>query len=160
MFLVLPMLNLLKEKVSTTQLLYRIHCSKVDKLRYHCFFSAFCLIFLRVVCIQLRNVVDKISLQVVSKRTNQPGISTTDRGFGRGRGRGRGRGFHSPGYFPGYRPRIRGRGMYRYTSYIISKTCIKYFTMFLNLTFSFVDQDEGDGIHIKLASKTNKFWMV
>ena len=51
--------------------------------------------------------------QVVPKRTNQPGISTTDRGFPRGRGRGRSRGFHSPGYFSGYRPRTRGRGMYR-----------------------------------------------
>lgn len=52
-------------------------------------------------------------IKVMAKRTNQPGVSTTDRGFPRGRGRGRSRGFHSPGYFPGYRPRIRGRGMYR-----------------------------------------------
>ncbi|XP_028392410.1 polyadenylate-binding protein 2-like [Dendronephthya gigantea] len=52
-------------------------------------------------------------IKVVPKRTNQPGISSTDRGFSRGRGRGRSRGFHSPGYYPGYRPRIRGRGMYR-----------------------------------------------
>ncbi|XP_046842691.1 polyadenylate-binding protein 2-like [Xenia sp. Carnegie-2017] len=53
-------------------------------------------------------------IKVMPKRTNQPGVSTTDRGFPRGRGgRGRSRGFHSPGYFPGYRPRIRGRGMYR-----------------------------------------------
>lgn len=45
-------------------------------------------------------------IKVSAKRTNIPGISSTNRGFrGRGRGRG-GRGFH------GYSPR-RGRGAYR-----------------------------------------------
>lgn len=51
-------------------------------------------------------------IKVTPKRTNQPGITSTDRGFPRGRGRGRSRGYHNS-YFSGYRPRTRGRGMYR-----------------------------------------------
>jgi len=49
-------------------------------------------------------------IKVVAKRTNVPGISTTNRGF-RGRGRGRGfRGSYGGGF---YSPRSRGRGAFR-----------------------------------------------
>lgn len=61
-------------------------------------------------------------IKVVSKRTNKPGISTTDRGRGRGaslmRGRGM-RGGYNP-YMPSFRGRgIRGRarGFYHYAPY-------------------------------------------
>jgi len=47
-------------------------------------------------------------IKVNPKRTNVPGISSTNRGRGRGRGRGAFRGFG--GY---YSPRSRGRGAYR-----------------------------------------------
>ncbi|CAG5105676.1 Oidioi.mRNA.OKI2018_I69.chr1.g2350.t1.cds [Oikopleura dioica] len=43
-------------------------------------------------------------IKVMPKRTNKPGVSSTDRGGFRGRGRGRGRGFYGRG---------RGRAMYR-----------------------------------------------
>ena len=46
-------------------------------------------------------------IKVMPKRTNKPGVSSTDRGGYRGRGRGRGR---ARGGFFG---RVRGRGMYR-----------------------------------------------
>lgn len=51
--------------------------------------------------------------QVNPKRTNRPGLSTTDRGSGRGRGRGRGfrGGFFNA--YASYMPRPRGRAMYR-----------------------------------------------
>ncbi|EDO46407.1 predicted protein [Nematostella vectensis] len=53
-------------------------------------------------------------IKVVLKRTNRPGVSSTDRGRGRGRGgRGFRGGFHQP-YNPyGGFPRGRGRGAYR-----------------------------------------------
>lgn len=48
--------------------------------------------------------------QVVAKRTNRPGISTTDRGFPRARFRSRGGSFPSRArYYSGYTP-PRGRG--------------------------------------------------
>lgn len=48
--------------------------------------------------------------QVVAKRTNRPGISTTDRGFPRARFRSRGGNFSSRArYYSGYTP-PRGRG--------------------------------------------------
>lgn len=47
-------------------------------------------------------------IKVFAKRTNRPGISTTNR---RPRGRGRSRGFYG-----GYAPRPRGRGRYRRSS--------------------------------------------
>lgn len=48
--------------------------------------------------------------QVVAKRTNRPGISTTDRGFPRARFRSRGGSFSSRArYYSGYTP-PRGRG--------------------------------------------------
>lgn len=54
-------------------------------------------------------------IKVSPKRTNRPGISSTDRGVGRGRSRGRG--FRGGGYFsspyPNYMPRPRGRAMFR-----------------------------------------------
>ena len=52
-------------------------------------------------------------IKVTPKRTNIPGLSTTNR-FPRSRGRGRGRGFYGGGGFHGgYSPRPRGRGSYR-----------------------------------------------
>jgi len=53
-------------------------------------------------------------IKVTPKRTNIPGLSTTNR-FPRSRGRGRGRGFYGGGggYHGGYSPRPRGRGSYR-----------------------------------------------
>lgn len=50
-------------------------------------------------------------IKVNPKRTNRPGISTTDRGRGRGRGRGFRGGLYNP--YGGYMPRPRGRAMYR-----------------------------------------------
>lgn len=51
-----------------------------------------------------------VFLQVVAKRTNRPGISTTDRGFPRARFRSRGGSFSSRArYYSGYTP-PRGRG--------------------------------------------------
>lgn len=49
-------------------------------------------------------------IKVFAKRTNRPGISTTNRGRSRGGRRGRG------GYYGGYAPRPRGRGRYRRAS--------------------------------------------
>lgn len=46
-------------------------------------------------------------IKVMPKRTNKPGVSSTDRGGFRGRGRGRG------GRGRGYYSRVRGRGLYR-----------------------------------------------
>merc|ERR1711953_1647642 len=53
-------------------------------------------------------------IKVTPKRTNIPGLSSTNR-FPRSRGRGRGgRGFYSGGgYGGGYSPRFRGRGSFR-----------------------------------------------
>jgi len=53
-------------------------------------------------------------IRVTPKRTNIPGISTSNR-FPRTRFRGRGRGFYGgfPGGFGGYSPRPRGRGGFR-----------------------------------------------
>jgi len=52
-------------------------------------------------------------IKVTPKRTNIPGLSSTNR-FPRSRGRGRGgRGFYSGGGYGGYSPRPRGRGSYR-----------------------------------------------
>ncbi|XP_065065388.1 polyadenylate-binding protein 2-B-like [Rhopilema esculentum] len=55
-------------------------------------------------------------IKVSAKRTNVPGISSTNRGRGRGfshpRGGWRG-GFSSHGSYGGYNPRFRGRGAYR-----------------------------------------------
>jgi len=52
-------------------------------------------------------------IKVTPKRTNIPGLSTTNR-FPRSRGRGRGRGFYGGGGgYHGYSPRPRGRGSYR-----------------------------------------------
>lgn len=50
-------------------------------------------------------------IKVTAKRTNRPGISSTDRGFPRGRGRGSGRGFR--GYYSSYPSRPRGRAFFR-----------------------------------------------
>ncbi|XP_068698177.1 polyadenylate-binding protein 2-like [Montipora capricornis] len=52
-------------------------------------------------------------IKVNPKRTNRPGISSTDRGMGRGRGRGRGLrgGFFNP--YANYMTRPRGRAMFR-----------------------------------------------
>lgn len=50
-------------------------------------------------------------IKVNPKRTNRPGISTTDRGRGRGRGRGFRGGLYNP--YGGYMPRPRGRAMFR-----------------------------------------------
>ncbi|XP_071276988.1 polyadenylate-binding protein 2-like [Agelaius tricolor] len=50
-------------------------------------------------------------IKVIPKRTNRPGISSTDRGFPRGRFRGRGGGYGSARsrFYSGYaRPRARG----------------------------------------------------
>lgn len=54
--------------------------------------------------------------QVNPKRTNRPGLSTTDRGLGRGRSRGRGMrgGYFNP--YANYGPRPRGRAMFRLAS--------------------------------------------
>ncbi|XP_054607274.1 polyadenylate-binding protein 2 isoform X3 [Nothobranchius furzeri] len=50
-------------------------------------------------------------IKVGAKRTNRPGISTTDRGFPRGRFRSRGGNFSSRArYYSGYTPPPRGRG--------------------------------------------------
>lgn len=51
--------------------------------------------------------------KVNPKRTNRPGISTTDRGSSRGRGRGRGfrGGLYNP--YANFMPRPRGRAMFR-----------------------------------------------
>ncbi|XP_053401624.1 polyadenylate-binding protein 2-B-like [Mercenaria mercenaria] len=49
-------------------------------------------------------------IKVFAKRTNRPGISSTNRGRPRGRGRSRG------GFYGGYAPRPRGRGRYRRAS--------------------------------------------
>jgi len=53
-------------------------------------------------------------IKVTPKRTNIPGLSSTNR-FPRSRGRGRGRGFYGGGggHHGGYSPRPRGRGSYR-----------------------------------------------
>jgi len=54
-------------------------------------------------------------IKVTPKRTNIPGLSTTNR-FPRSRGRGRGRGFYGGGggyHGGGYNPRGRGRGSFR-----------------------------------------------
>ena len=52
-------------------------------------------------------------IKVTAKRTNIPGLSSTNR-FPRSRGRGRGRGFYGGGgYGGGYNPRFRGRGSFR-----------------------------------------------
>merc|ERR1711962_640000 len=53
-------------------------------------------------------------IKVTPKRTNIPGLSTTNR-FPRSRGRGRGRGYYGGGGggYHGYSPRPRGRGSYR-----------------------------------------------
>merc|ERR1711931_204767 len=54
-------------------------------------------------------------IKVTPKRTNIPGLSTTNR-FPRSRGRGRGRGFYGGGggyHGGGYNPRFRGRGSFR-----------------------------------------------
>uniref|UniRef100_A0A8C3NED1 Uncharacterized protein n=1 Tax=Geospiza parvula TaxID=87175 RepID=A0A8C3NED1_GEOPR len=60
-------------------------------------------------------------IKVIPKRTNRPGISSTDRGFPRGRFRGRGGGYGSARsrFYSGYaRPRARGyRGRSRATSW-------------------------------------------
>lgn len=64
--------------------------------------------------------------QVNPKRTNRPGISTTDRGGSRGRGRGRGfRGGYNNPYNPyaNYVPRPRGRAMFRFDH----RSCLKVF---------------------------------
>lgn len=50
-------------------------------------------------------------LKVTPKRTNVPGISTTNRGRGRGRGRGFRGGFRGRGGFNPYRGGGRGRGV-------------------------------------------------
>lgn len=50
-------------------------------------------------------------IKVNAKRTNVPGISTTNRGRGRGRGRSSYRGYGGGGGY--YSPRSRGRGAYR-----------------------------------------------
>ena len=57
--------------------------------------------------------------QVMPKRTNKPGISTTNRPpRGRGaRGRGRGRGGYAPRARGGYRGGYRGRGASYYSPY-------------------------------------------
>ncbi|XP_071657508.1 polyadenylate-binding protein 2 isoform X2 [Patagioenas fasciata] len=58
-------------------------------------------------------------IKVIPKRTNRPGISSTDRGFPRGRFRARG-GAHGARsrFYAGYRPRGRGyRGRARATSW-------------------------------------------
>ena len=57
--------------------------------------------------------VSNLSIKVNPKRTNRPGVSTTDRGMARGRGRGRGMrgGYFYP--FVNYIPRPRGRAMFR-----------------------------------------------
>lgn len=49
-------------------------------------------------------------IKVNAKRTNVPGISSTNRGRGRGRGRSSYRGY---GGYGGYSPRSRGRGAFR-----------------------------------------------
>lgn len=56
-----------------------------------------------------------LNVQVTAKRTNRPGISTTNRGRGRGRGARGGGGFYNPynPYMGGF-PRGRGRAMFRY----------------------------------------------
>jgi polyadenylate-binding protein 2 len=51
-------------------------------------------------------------IKVMPKRTNKPGVSSTDRGGFRGRGRGRGRGFRGRG-----RAMYRGRGRGGYAPY-------------------------------------------
>lgn len=53
-----------------------------------------------------------LALQVLPKRTNMPGISTTDRGGYRGRFQARGGLAQRGGYYGGQHPRVRGR-MYR-----------------------------------------------
>ncbi|XP_002163300.2 polyadenylate-binding protein 2-B [Hydra vulgaris] len=54
-------------------------------------------------------------IKVTAKRTNVPGISTTNRGFRGGQGRGRGRGGFRGGYMGGFAGGFtpRGRGAYR-----------------------------------------------
>ncbi|NXY90908.1 PABP2 protein, partial [Alcedo cyanopectus] len=51
-------------------------------------------------------------IKVLPKRTNMPGISTTDRGGYWGRFQARGGHSHRGGYYGGQHPRVRGR-MYR-----------------------------------------------
>merc|ERR1712212_1259267 len=54
-------------------------------------------------------------IKVTPKRTNIPGLSSTNR-FPRSRGHGRGRGFYGGGggyHGGGYNPRFRGRGSFR-----------------------------------------------
>ncbi|NXI49711.1 PABP2 protein, partial [Chloroceryle aenea] len=48
-------------------------------------------------------------IKVLPKRTNMPGISTTDRGGYRGRFQARGGHAHRGGYYGGQHPRVRGR---------------------------------------------------
>ncbi|NXC74696.1 PABP2 protein, partial [Anhinga anhinga] len=48
-------------------------------------------------------------IKVLPKRTNMPGISTTDRGGYRGRFQARGGLAHRGGYYGGQHPRVRGR---------------------------------------------------
>ncbi|NXY82533.1 PABP2 protein, partial [Alcedo cyanopectus] len=52
-------------------------------------------------------------IKVLPKRTNMPGISTTDRGGYWGRFQARGGHSHRGGYYGGQHPRVRGR-MYRW----------------------------------------------
>ena len=49
------------------------------------------------------------AFQVLPKRTNMPGISTTDRGGYRGRFQARGGLAQRGGYYGGLHPRVRGR---------------------------------------------------
>ena len=76
--------------------------------------------------IQESTVCIVCEFQVNPKRTNRPGISTTDRGGSRGRGRGRGfrGGYYNP-YNPyaNYVPRPRGRAMFRFDH----RSCLKVF---------------------------------
>lgn len=59
--------------------------------------------------------------QVSAKRTNRPGISTTNRGRGRGRGfrGGMGGGFYQPYNAFSNFPRGRGRAMFRYSLLVL-----------------------------------------
>lgn len=53
--------------------------------------------------------VPPAAFQVLPKRTNMPGISTTDRGGYRGRFQARGGLARRRGYYGGQHPRVRGR---------------------------------------------------
>lgn len=73
-------------------------CKLIREHSRHCF-----VLFVTVLCLMLFP-------QVGAKRTNRPGISTTDRGFPRARFRSRGGSFSSRArYYSGYTP-PRGRG--------------------------------------------------